>query len=203
MPEHNVRTWIHIILCLLKFRQDDVMLIVKTIGLMKLCLQPCFRARTALTQAWNSSRSRTQSYQNRQTIKGFLYCVPAIRPLKGVNRASTKSRFLTLFIVVCIALLLKKHTLFLQGRKRNVHCFSLRLWRIDVYSVLCIGWVFDVTLDYNKAFAIIGCMAFVSGSLMIVLAFVTRCHRKSVAENTEIPVLDNASPNQLKFKGQT
>jgi len=50
-----------------------------------------------------------------------------------------------------------------------------------------IGWVFDLTHDYNKAFAIIGGMAFVSGTLMVALTFVTSHQRKTVAMDSKSP----------------
>jgi len=53
------------------------------------------------------------------------------------------------------------------------------------YIHVYVGWVFDVTRDYNKAFAIMGYLAFVAGWLMLVLTFVSRCHKKPVNEGTD------------------
>ena len=80
-------------------------------------------------------------------------------------------------------------------RNWTIRCFCsiLMLNRWPMFLFWCVGWIFDVTRDYNKAFAIIGCMAFVSASLMVVLTFVTRCHRKSVTKDIEFPPSDNGA----------
>lgn len=44
-----------------------------------------------------------------------------------------------------------------------------------------------MTLEYNKAFAIIGFLAFVSGSLMVILTLATKCHQTSIATDIDVP----------------